>query len=412
MKTRNIGERIVAADIGTSKICVVVGEVTERGIAILGSGISESRGLSKGEVVELERTAQCLANAIEDAESQSGHAIDELVIGISAGHIRGGTCSGEVDVHGATVTPDDIDAALEVARAAGRLEANRVWLHTLVREFVVDGRDGVKRPVGMPASKLVARVHLVSAARVAIDNISAAATRCGVRVRGIYLDTLASSTAVLSETERERGCVLVDIGGGTTDLAIWSDGALCHTAVVQTGGDVLTGDVGLSFRLQRDAAERLKRAHGAALRSRVEADEFVPLTGVPGRTGQHVARRLLATVCETRMDEILRVVHREVELSGYRDAIGGGYVLTGGAVRLPGTLELAEHVFGAPVRLGAPTVALGLSDVVRQPQHATVVGLLEYAASTEARDQAFTVTQETPGARMRSTFRKWIRRIL
>lgn len=411
MSSRSNDEILVAADVGTSKVCVVIGRKTEHGVDLIGFGMNESRGLRVGEVVSQEQSAQCLANAIEEAELMARVPVDSLYMGVSAGHIRGRTASASVPVLGPLVTDEDRANALAAARA-GRVDGGRVLLHTLEREWVVDRRDGISRPVGMPGSRLEARVHLVTASETAIDNLTRCATMCGLELRGVVLDTLASSEAVLTDTEREMGCVLVDIGGGTTDVAIWVDGALVHTNVIATGGDALTNDVGIAFRVPRETAERLKVREGAALTDDVAAEDLFTVPPSPGRPGQRVSRKLLATVIEPRLDELLRLVRREVELSGYQDSLRAGYVLTGGTAGLNGVLNLGRRTLDAPVSLGIPRGIGGMVDVVRSPKYAAAVGLLKYAASQETPDGVFRVRQRSLGTRLREGINELLRRML
>lgn len=411
MSTRRNEDIIVAADVGTSKVCVVVGRKTDEGVDVIGFGYNESRGLRVGEVVSQEQSAQCLANAIEEAELMARVSIEDVYMGVSAGHIRGRTSTAAVPVMGAAVTAEDKEAALSAARA-GRVDGGRVLLHTLEREWVVDRRDGISRPVGMPGSRLEARVHLVTASETAIENLTRCATLCGLELRGVVLDTLASSEAVLTETEKEMGCVLVDIGGGTTDVAIWSDGALVHTNVIPIGGDALTNDVGIAFRVNRETAERIKVREGVALTDEVAADDLFTVPGGPSRQAQRASRKLLANLLEPRLDEILRLVRREVELSGYEDSLRGGYVLTGGTAGMSGALSLGRRTLGAPVRLGLPLGLGGMVDVVRSPKYSAAVGLLKYAAESEDPRSVFLVRQQSLGTRLREGVRELFKRML
>ncbi len=401
---------IVAVDVGTSKVCAVVGRQTKHGVDVIGFGMNESRGLRTGEVVAMDQTAQCLANAIEEAELMAGVPIGSIYMGVSAGHIRGRSSSGSVRVDGPVVTEADVEAAKSAAET-GRVANGRVLLHTLVREFVVDRRDGISKPLGMHGSQLEARVHLVTSSEGAIGNLTRCATMCGLELKGVVHDTLAASEAVLTETEREMGCVVVDIGGGTTDVAIWNDGALCHSAVIPYGGDALTSDVGIAFRVPRDTAERLKRHHGSALTERVEQTDTFTVPGNSGRSSQTASRRLLATVLEPRLEEILRLVKREVELSGYQDTVRAGYVLTGGAAALNGATELAERTLETPVRLGIPLGVGGMVDVVRHAKYGAAVGLLKYAARERAAG-VFKVDQRSLVSRLKDGIHDLFRRML
>jgi len=368
---------IAAADVGSSTVRVVLAERDGGVPRVIATGMHDSAGLRNGEVVDIERTAQALANALEDAVSTAARRVDSIAVGVSARHVKALRGAGTATTRRGIISHEDVDAALDDARARAGLSADHVWLHTFVREFSVDGRDGVMRPVGMQGRTVEARATLVSARRSAADALDRCASRAGRSVSTVQLDTYAASRAVLTAEERERGCVLVDIGGRNTDIAVWVDGALVHAAVIEMGGEQLTSDIGGALRMPRDGAERLKRAHGVALASRAPQGEQVPVQGVTGQTGRLVQRRLLAQILESRMDDILHSVSDEVHASGCAERLDAGYVLVGGTSILPATLEFAERVFEAPVRLGVPGEGLGgMVELIRDPRFATAAGLL------------------------------------
>ncbi len=381
MSEKTQDEVIAVAEIGTSTVTVIIGRRAKHGAVVTAMGVNETRGLNRGEVVSQSQLAQSLANAVEEAEIMSGEHVSSLYMAISGGHCRGQRTTGTVPVVGRAVTQEDMDSAIE-AGVAGQVKEGNTLLHKLVREWVVDGREGISRPEGMPASRLEVRLHLVTVATTSLTALSECAKLCNKTLAGVFLDTLAASEAVLTDVDKERGCVLVDIGSGTTDVAIWSDGALVHNTVIARGGDQLTAEVGMSFRVGRDVAERLKRRHGSALVSAVENDEKFNVPGELGGSSKQQSRKLLAAVLEPSVDEVLRMVRREVELTGYEDAVGAGFILTGGVSTMPALLDVAERRLGTPVRLGIPgsnSDLSGMVDMLRHPKYSVAVGLLTMA---------------------------------
>lgn len=404
-------EYITAIDVGSSKVCAVIGQQTRHGVDVIGFGTHESRGLRKGVVADIETTAACVRAAVEEAELMAGCEVRSAYFGVSAGHHRGRRAEGLVNVHGGEVTEADIARVLDAARRPGPGEG-QVVLHTLVRDYLVDEQHATPQPIGASAARLRVRAHLVMASATAVNNLARCASGSGVEVEGMVLETLASSHAVLDPAERDMGCVLVDIGGGTTDVAIWSGGSVVHTAVVPYGGDNITRDLAIGLSTTYDHADRLKELYGCALTEMVDPSEFVEVPGLMGRPSQRKRRALLATVIEPRLDEILRLVRREVELSGYGDSLRAGYVLTGGTLALPGALELAERTLGGPVRIGVPVGVGGLLDVVRQPKYAAAVGLLLFVARHRHADVCFRMGEPGLATRLKHGIRDLLWRLL
>lgn len=371
---------IVGLDIGTTKICCIVGEVTGpngAGLDVIGIGTAPSKGLKKGVVINIESTVASIKRAVEEAELMAGVEISEVYAGISGGHIRGFNSHGIVAVKDGEVTESDMSRVIDAARAVA-IPLDREIIHVLPQEFVVDDQDGIKEPLGMSGVRLEARVHIVSGAVTSAQNIIKCANRTGLNVSDIVLQQLASSYAVLNEDEKDLGVCLVDIGGGTTDIAIWSAGAIAHTSVLSLGGNHLTNDVAVGLRTPTDDAEKIKQKHGVALASLIDHEETIEVASVGGRKTRTLSRAILAEILEPRIEEIFTLVKREIQKTGFEDLLASGVVITGGSALLPGTLELAEDVLGLPVRLGTPQGVGGLIDVVRSPMYATGVGLLQF----------------------------------
>jgi cell division protein FtsA len=371
---------IVGLDIGTTKICCIVGEVTGpngAGLDVIGIGTAPSKGLKKGVVINIESTVASIKRAVEEAELMAGVEISDVYAGISGGHIRGFNSHGIVAVKDGEVTESDMSRVIDAARAVA-IPLDREIIHVLPQEFVVDDQDGIKEPLGMSGVRLEARVHIVSGAVTSAQNIIKCANRTGLNVSDIVLQQLASSYAVLNEDEKDLGVCLVDIGGGTTDIAIWSAGAIAHTSVLSLGGNHLTNDVAVGLRTPTDDAEKIKQKHGVALASLLDHEETIEVASVGGRKTRTLSRAILAEILEPRIEEIFTLVKREIQKTGFEDLLASGVVVTGGSALLPGTLELAEDVLGLPVRLGTPQGVGGLIDVVRSPMYATGVGLLQF----------------------------------
>jgi cell division protein FtsA len=371
---------VVGLDIGTTKICCIVGEVSASGgLDIIGIGTAPSKGLKKGVVINIESTVAAIKRAVEEAELMAGVDIGEVYAGISGGHIRGFNSHGTVAVKDGEVMASDIARVIESAKAVA-IPLDREIIHVLPQEFVVDDQDGIKEPLGMSGVRLEARVHIVSGAVTSAQNIIKCANKTGLNVSDIVLQQLASSYAVLNEDEKDLGVALVDIGGGTTDLAIWSGGSIVHTSVLPVGGNHVTNDIAVGLRTPTDEAESIKQKHGIALASMVKKDDAIEVASVGGRKNRQLSKQILAEIIEPRIEEIFTSVKREIHKTGHEELLASGVVVTGGSAMMPGVIELAEDVLGLPIRLGQPTGVGGLVDVVRSPMYATAVGLVLFGA--------------------------------
>lgn len=375
--TRNSDKKmLIGLDIGTSKVVAIVGEVNDEGdIEIIGLGSHPCRGLKKGVVVNIESTVQAIKHAVEEAELMAGCEIKSVYAGIAGSHIRSLNSHGIVGITGGEVTSGDLDRVMDAARAVAIPSDQRV-LHILPQEFIIDEQEGVREPVGMSGVRLQAKVHLVTGAVGAEQNIIKCIRRCGLEVDEIILEQLASSCSVLSEDEKNLGVCLVDIGGGTTDIAVFSDGAIRHTAVIPIAGDQVTNDIALALRTPTRHANDIKIKYACALRQLANPDETIEVPSVGDKPPRQLSRQTLAEVVEPRYEELLSLVHAELRRSGFEEMIAAGVVLTGGSSKMEGVIDLAEEIFHAPVRLGLPQYVSGLSDVVSNPIHATGVGLL------------------------------------
>ncbi|MFT5132026.1 MAG: cell division protein FtsA [Gammaproteobacteria bacterium] len=367
---------IVGLDIGTSKVVAIVGEITADGeIEIIGLGSSRSRGLKKGVVVNIESTVHSIQRAIEEAELMAGCEIHSVYTGIAGSHIRSLNSHGIVAIRDNEVSIGDIDRVIDAARAVA-IPADQKILHILPQEFVIDSQEGVKEPIGMSGVRLEAKVHMVTGSVSAAQNIVKCVRRCGLDVDDVILEQLASSYAVLTEDEKELGVCLVDIGGGTTDIAIFTDGAIHHTAVIPIAGDQVTNDIAVALRTPTQHAEDIKVQYACALTQLANPEETIEVPSVGDRAPRRLARQTLAEVVEPRYEELFTLVQAELRRSGFESLIAAGVVLTGGSSKMEGAVELAEEIFHMPVRIGMPQHVSGLSDVVRNPIYATGVGLL------------------------------------
>jgi cell division protein FtsA len=404
------GDLIVGLDIGTTKICAIVGEVTDDGIDVIGIGTHPSRGLRKGVVVNIEATVQSIRRAIEEAELMAGCEVNTVFTGIAGGHIKGINSQGIVAVKTKEVRETDIQRVIDAAKAVA-IPLDREVIHVLPQEFIIDDQGGIKEPLGMSGVRLEAKVHIVTAAVSSAQNIIKCANRTGLNVADIVLQPLASAKAVLSEEEKELGVCLVDIGGGTTDLAIFYGGAIVHTGVIALGGNNLTSDVAIGLRTPAHEAEKIKQKWGSCLPRRVSADETIEVPSVGGREPRTLARQVLVDILEPRVEEIFQLVYREIQRSGYADLIPSGVVITGGSTLLDGMTELAEEVLGLPVRQGFPQGVGGLVDVVKSPMYATGVGLVMYGANNM--DSRYFPIRQSEGTYRKLTdrMRDWLREI-
>ena len=370
-------ELVVGLDIGTTKIAAIVGEVTDEGIDVIGVGTHPSTGLKKGVVVHIDETVRSIQRAVEEAEHMAGVEITQVYAGIAGAHIKSLNSQGVWAVKDREVKDTDIVAVLEQAKAIN-IPQDREIIHVLPQEYTIDHQDGIKEPLGMSGVRLEARVHLVTASVTSAQNIIKCCHRCGLQVADVVLEPLASAEAVLHDDEKELGVALVDIGGGTTDLAIFTDGAIVHTAVLPVGGHQLTSDIAYGLRSPYSEAERIKHKYGCAMMAMVGEEEMMEVPSVGGRPAREVKRQSLCAVIEPRVEEIFTLVRREIEKSGFEDKLASGAVITGGSTILEGTPELAETVLGMPVRRGIPKGVGGLVDVVKTPAYATGVGLVLY----------------------------------
>jgi cell division protein FtsA len=373
---------IVGLDIGTSKVCAVVGEITERGLEVIGVGSHPSQGLRKGVVINIESTVESIKKAVEEAELMAGCEVNSVFTGIAGGHIKGFNSHGIVAVKNKEITQRDLERVIDAAKAVA-IPMDREVLHILPQEYIIDDQDGIKEPLGMSGVRLESKVHIVTGAVTSAQNIVKCCNRTGLNVADIVLEPLASAEAVLTPEERELGVALVDMGGGTTDIALLHDGAVKHTAVLAIGGNHLTGDIAAGLRTPIAEAERIKQRYGCARTSMVTKDERVEVPNVAGRNSRTLSRQILCEIIEPRLDEIFQLILREIIKSGYEGSLASGVVMTGGSTLLPGTIEMAEQVFGMPVRLGVPTHVGGLIDVVSSPIYATGVGLVLYGVKRQ-----------------------------
>ncbi len=378
MSKRGEKNLIVGLDIGTSKVVAIVGEINEMDeIEVVGIGMHPSRGLKKGVVVNIESTVQSIQKAIEEAELMAGCDIHSVYAGIAGSHIRSLNSHGIVAIQEKEVSLNDVDRVIDAARAVA-IPADQKILHILPQEFLIDSQEGILDPIGMSGIRMEAKVHMVTGAESASQNITKCIQKCGLEVDDIVLEQLASSYAVLTEDEKELGSCLVDIGGGTTDIAVFQGGAIQHTAVIPIAGDQVTNDIAVSMRTPTQYAEDIKIKYACALSQLANPDETIEVPSVGDRPPRRLARQTLAEIVEPRFEELFSLIRNELRRSGFEESIPAGIVITGGSAKMEGAVELAEEVFHVPVRLGSPQYIEGLADVVRNPIHATGVGLLIY----------------------------------
>ena len=375
---------IVGLDIGTSKVVAIVGEVKQDNeIEIIGIGSHRSRGLKKGVVVNIESTVQSIQRAVEEAELMAGVEIDSVYAGIAGSHISSLNSHGIVPIKDGEVSHTDVERVIDAARAVA-IPADQKILHILPQEFIIDNQEGIHDPVGMSGVRLEARVHMVTGAVSAAQNIIKCVRRCGLEVEDLILEQLASSYSVLEEDEKDLGVCLVDIGGGTTDIAVFTGGSIRHTAVIPIAGDQVTNDIAVALRTPTQHAEEIKLKYACALTQLASPDETIEVPSIGDRPPRRLSRQTLAEVVEPRYEELLTLIQAELRRSGYEDLVAGGVVLTGGSSKMEGLIDLAEEVFHMPVRLGIPQYVTGLVDVVRNPIHATGVGLLLFGHRNRA----------------------------
>ena len=367
---------IVGLDIGTSKIVTLVAELDAEGcLSVLGIGSQDSNGLKKGMVVNIEATVSSISRAIQEVELMTGCKVTDVYTGIAGSHVKSKDSNGMTVVKDKEVSRYDVERAIEAANATP-ISADDQILHTLVQEFIVDGQDGVKEPIGMDARRLEVKVHLVTGAVTAVQNIVKCVHRCGLEVDDLVLQPLASGYAVLTEDEKDVGVCLVDIGGGTTDVAIFAQGAIRHTAVIPIAGDQITSDIGHALRTSTHDAEEIKIAYGVALQQLADADEMIEVPGVGDRPSTTLSRQTLAGFIQPRVEEILQKVQEELVKKNYERLLRAGIVLTGGSAQMPGMIELGEEIFHNTVKIGVPHYSGNLKDMVRNPRYSTAMGLL------------------------------------
>jgi len=379
---------IVGLDIGTSKVVAIVGEVTpEKEIEIIGLGSHPSRGLKKGVVVNIESTVQSIQRAVEEAELMAGCQINSVYAGIAGSHVRSLNSHGIVAIRDKEVTVFDVERVIDAARAVA-IPADQKILHILPQEFIIDDQEGIREPIGMSGVRLEAKVHMVTGAVSAAQNIIKCVRRCGLEVDDIILEQLASSQSVLTEDEKELGVCLVDIGGGTTDIAVFTEGAIRHTAVIPIAGDQVTNDIAVALRTPTQYAEEIKVKYACALTQLAAVEETIEVPSVGERPDRRLARQTLAEVVEPRYEELFTLIQAELRRSGFEDLCAAGVVLTGGSAKMEGAVELSEEIFHMPVRLGSPQYVGGLVDVVRNPIYSTGVGLLLFGYQNQAQRES------------------------
>ncbi|MCS5708144.1 cell division protein FtsA [Candidatus Berkiella cookevillensis] len=384
---------IVGLDIGTSKVVAIVGEITpESTVDIIGIGSHPSIGLKKGVVVNIESTVHSIQRAIEEAELMAGCQIHSVYTGIAGQHIRSLNSHGIVAIRDHEVTQADVDRVIDAAKAVP-IPADQKILHILPQQFIIDTQDGIKEPVGMSGVRLEAKVHMVTGSVSAAQNIIKCVRRCGLEVDDIILEQLASSYSVLTEDEKELGVCMVDIGGGTTDIAVFTHGSIRHTAVIPIAGDQVTNDIAVALRTPTQSAEAIKIKYACALSRLAEPDEIIEVTGVTERPARRLSKLTLAEVVEPRYEELFALVQSELRRQGLEELLGSGIVVTGGSAKMEGVVELAEEIFRMPVRLGLPRYVTGLVDVVRNPIYSTGVGLLLYGRQQQLERQVNIVTR-------------------
>ncbi len=372
---------VTALDIGTTKIAAIVAEVEDDDTMpqIIGLGVVPSEGLRRGVVVDLEKTVRSISKAISDAELMAGENVEHVIAGIAGDHIRSINSHGVIAVsrNDNEITEGDVERVIDAARAVA-IPADREIIHILPQEYTIDEQTGIKVPVGMTGVRLEAEVHIVTAAATAVRNIYRAINRCELEVEALVLESLASSYSVLTEEEQELGVAVIDIGGGTSNVAVYADNSIRHTSTVPLGGKSVTNDIAIGLRTPIDQAEEIKINFGAAIPAMVDADDMISVPGVGGRSTREISRSVLASIIGPRMEEILSLTHREIKKANYPDTLAAGVVITGGGSLLAGTVELAEQIFDMPVKIGAPREYDGLSESIGTPIHATGVGLIHY----------------------------------
>lgn len=398
---------VVGLDIGTSKICAAVGEMTERGLEIIGIGLHPSQGLRKGVVINIETTVNSLKKAVEEASLMAGCEIHTVFTSISGGHIKAFNSHGIVAVKNKEVMARDLERVIDAAKAVA-IPMDREVLHVLPQDYIIDDQDGIRDPLGMSGVRLEAKVHIVTGAVASAQNVIKCCNRAGLNVAEIVLAPLAAADAVLTDEERELGVVLVDVGGGTTDIAVYHDGTVKHTAVVPIGGNHITNDIAAGLRTAFNDAERLKQRYGCARASMVSANERVEVPCVASKGAGTISRQILCEIVEPRLAEIFELVQKEVTKSGYEGSLASGIVATGGTMLLAGAVDMADRSFGLPVRLGTPARVGGLVDIIDSPIHAAAVGLTLHGVKRQDRSAAFRVREDKILSKVKHRMSDWL----
>jgi cell division protein FtsA len=401
---------VVGLDIGTTKICCVVGEVRGREINVIGIGTHPSVGLRKGVVVNIESTVESIQKAVEEAELMAGCEISSVYAGIAGGHITGFNSRGIVAIKGPEITQGDVDRVIDAARAVA-IPMDREVIHVLPQEYIVDDQAGIQNPVGMAGVRLEAKIHIVTGAVTSAHNIVKCANRAGLDVCDIVLEALASSEAVLTDEEKQLGTALIDIGGGTSDLAIFSGQNIKHTFVLALGGDNLSNDIAVGLRAPMAEAEKIKKKYGCCVSAHISSDESIEVPGMGGRKSRKLPRQILGEILEPRMEEIFTLIRREIYRAEMENYITSGVVVTGGTSLLLGVTDIAEAVFGLPTRLGKPSGIAGLTDVVNNPMYATGVGLVMYGAR-KAPIKKFRIRDRNIFNSIMQRMKKWFKEVI
>jgi cell division protein FtsA len=398
---------LIGLDIGTTKVCAIVAERTENGVEIIGIGTHPSHGLRKGVVVDIDATVRSIKHAVEEAEMMADCEITSVYAGIAGGHIRGFNSHGVVAVKDGEVRDHDIKRVIDAAKAVA-IPMDREVIHVIPQEFIIDDQDGIREPLGMHGVRLEAHVHMVTAAVTSAQNIVKCANQAGLNVCDIVLEPIASAQAVVGEDERDLGVCMIDIGGGTTDIAVFAEGSIKTTAVLALGGYHLSNDIAVGLRTPFDEAERIKKKFGMASARYLSSDDVLTVPSVGGRRPREISRKILCEIIEPRVEEILSLARQEIAKVGLENEIPSGVVLTGGASALDGIAELAEEIFEAPVRLGMPSNVGGLLDVVRSPMYATGVGLVQFGFGQRPESASrFRIRDDSIFGRVKQRMRDW-----
>ena len=408
MAKKSNNNLVVGLDIGTSKVLVIVVEVSEEGeMEVIGVGHHPTRGLRKGVVANIESTVQSIQRAVEEAELMAGCQIYSVYAGIAGAHISSINSHGVVAIKDNEVTENDIERVIDAAKAMAIPNDQRI-LHVLPQDFIIDGQDGIREPVGMCGVRMEARVHMITGAVSAAQNIVKCIRRCGLEVDDVILEQIASSEAVLTEDERELGVCMIDIGGGTTDIAVFNEGAIRHTAVIPIAGDQVTNDIAVAFHTPTQAAEEIKKKYGCTLVQLVDENQTIETPSMGNRPPRSLSRRNLAEVIEPRIEELMMLIQAEIRKSGFEEVIGSGIVLTGGTSRIEGMMDLAEEIFHLPVRQGLPNYEGSLSEVIQNPIYSTGIGLAQFGYAN--RSQVGTPAQKSAGVTsLMNSMKKWFR---